>query len=149
MKYTTRDAKERDKAWLDNLRRDVYRDLFFATWGSWDEERHNRHFTSSWEMGNIKIIQQDMSSIGMLQVFDAGEHIEIVAIQIAPLFQRRGVATEVLSDILTDAQKHGKKVLLSTGLKNIEALKLYQRLGFIETKRTDTKVYLERVMEKD
>lgn len=144
MKHSARNASEDDRLWLDQLRREVYHDLFLATWGAWDEERHNRHFLSSWEMGNIKIIELDGKPVGMLQVFDLEKQIEIEEIQIAPIYQRQGLATAIIKDILTDAQKRDKKVALSTGLKNLGALKLYKKLGFIETRRTDSKVYLDK-----
>lgn len=143
MQYSTRNITEHDKSWLDKLRRDVYRDLFFATWGGWDEERHNRHFASCWNAGNIKIIELDTESIGMVQIFHQNDQIEIAEIQIAPPFQGKGLAKTIIQDILATAQKQGKKVTLSAGLQNQGALKLYQKLGFSEIKRTDSKVYLE------
>lgn len=42
MSYTLRPTNESDKAWLDQLRRLAYQDLFYATWGHWDETRHER-----------------------------------------------------------------------------------------------------------
>jgi ribosomal protein S18 acetylase RimI-like enzyme len=144
MNYTTRNANEDDKPWLDKLRREAYRDLFVATWGGWDEERHNRHFSSCWDDGNIKIIEQNVIPVGMIQILDSGIEIEVAEIQIVPKYQGKGLATAIITDILARAEKDNKKVTLSTGIKNFEALKLYQRLGFNEVKRKDSKIYLER-----
>lgn len=36
-------AVREDEAWLEQLRRAVYQELFLATWGGWDEARHLRH----------------------------------------------------------------------------------------------------------
>jgi hypothetical protein len=38
------DAGPADEAWLESLRRSVYAQVFEATWGGWDEERHERQF---------------------------------------------------------------------------------------------------------
>jgi hypothetical protein len=43
MRYQLAKASAEDKPWLEQLRRAVYRDLFFETFGSWDEARHLRH----------------------------------------------------------------------------------------------------------
>jgi ribosomal protein S18 acetylase RimI-like enzyme len=144
MNYTLRPVNESDRPWLDQLCRQVYRDLFFATWGRWDDDRHIRHFASCWERGNIQIIKVDAVSVGMIQVFDLDDQIEIAEIQIAPDFQGQGLATMMINDILINAKRKQKKVTLSSGLQNLGALRLYARLGFTEVKRTELKVYLEQ-----
>ena len=141
--YRLRDAYESDNAWLDSLRREVYRDLFFATWGNWDEDRHTRHFTSCLSEGNIQIIEINQTPIGMLQLFNLDDAIEISEIQISSLHQGKGLASQIISDILQKGNNSHKKVTLSTGLKNFGALKLYQKLGFKEVKRTEAKIYME------
>lgn len=145
IKYLLREACESDKAWLENLRREVYRDLFFATWGSWDEDRHARHFISCLEEGHIQIIEVNKMPVGMLQVFELDGATEISEIQISPLNQGQGLATEIINDILEKAHSSNKKVTLSTGLKNSKALRLYQKLGFLEIRRTESKIYMENI----
>jgi streptomycin 6-kinase len=141
--YRLRNASDADKSWLDSLRREVYKDLFDATWGKWDEERHLRHFASCWEAGNIQIIENNNIPVGMLQLFETGPTIEISEIQISPRYQGKGLGALIIKDILKSASANEKKVTLSTGLKNTRALKLYEKLGFIETESTDAKIYME------
>jgi hypothetical protein len=43
MQYELRPATEADRAWLDDLRREVYYDLILSNFGEFDEERHRRH----------------------------------------------------------------------------------------------------------
>ena len=43
MRYKLAPTFEDDRQWLEQLRRSVYRDLFFATWGNWDEVRAPAH----------------------------------------------------------------------------------------------------------
>jgi len=45
MTYQLVPALMEDQAWLERLRRDVYLELFVATFGSWDEVRHARQFS--------------------------------------------------------------------------------------------------------
>jgi hypothetical protein len=42
MEYPLVEATASDGDWLENLHRTVYQDLFQATWGGWDEARHQR-----------------------------------------------------------------------------------------------------------
>ena len=132
-----------DESWLEELRRAAYSDLFIATWGGWDEARHQRHWTSCVEEGRISIIRQDGTSVGMVQIFDEGNSVEVAEIQILPEFQDRGIGTHVLRDILKMAHSSRKSVTLSTGRMNARAIRLYQRLGFELVEETDAKSYFK------
>lgn len=143
MKYELSPSNATDHAWLDRLRRDVYRELFDATWGGWDEARHQRHFAESLAQGNISIIEVDSRRIGMLQLIQHDDAIEVGEIQILTADQNAGVGTAVLRDVIEQATRQGQRVRLSTGLKNERALRLYLRLGFREVARSDTHYRLE------
>jgi ribosomal protein S18 acetylase RimI-like enzyme len=131
-------ATRDDQQWLEQLRRSVYRDLFLATWGDWDEARHLRHCSECWDLGGIFRIELDGTRIGMVQLFERPNAIEVGEIQIAPSYQGRGIGSQLLRDTVREAQTHGKKVTLTTGLKNHRAFSLYQRLGFDHVGQTET-----------
>ena len=61
MRYKLVPALPSDRDWLEALRRAVYQDLFVATWGAWDEARHQRHFAECIELGEINIIELNES----------------------------------------------------------------------------------------
>lgn len=132
-----------DREWLDGLRRDAYRDLFEATWGHWDEARHRRHFSKSWRAGHISIIEVGERPVGMIQLIESPESLEIAEIQIHPEHQSRGLGARVVSDVIDNARNSEKPVSLYLGLKNFRALKLYARLGFEETARSGTHIFME------
>lgn len=138
MAYHLHPATNDDKSWLDRLRRAAYRDLFDATFGGWDEERHARHFDTTWQRGHIKLIEVDGDRIGMIQVLEEPDQVEIAEIQISPDHQNKGIGSAVLSDAVSRAHHHGKPVVLSVGLKNQRAVRLYLRLGFRRSGRTET-----------
>ena len=145
-------ARDADNQWLDQLRRDAYRELFDATWGAWDEARHRRHFAASIEQGNIRIIRVDGHQVGMLQLLehhscltpgDPGTGvIEIAEIQLRPEAQRQGIGTAVLSDVIRSARERRMDVRLSTGRMNEHALRLYLRLGFHITQTSESHVHM-------
>ena len=126
-----------DEAWLDALRRAAYRDLFDATWGGWDEERHRQHLAKSLGLGNIRAIEIDGARVGMLQVFEHADSVKISEIQVDPRHQGRGIGTQVILDVVARAHAQGKKVVLATGLTLPRALALYRRLGVVVVAETE------------
>jgi ribosomal protein S18 acetylase RimI-like enzyme len=143
MRFELIPAVDQDRQWLEQLRRSVYRDLFFATWGGWDETRHLRHCEDCWARGSIYVVEIDGARVGMMQLFELPDAVEVGEIQIAPEYQNNGIGTRLLRDTITRAHSGGKKVVLSTGLQNHRAFQLYLRLGFHHTGRTDTHNLLE------
>jgi len=138
MTYQLVPALMEDQAWLERLRRDVYLELFVATFGSWDEVRHARQFGECLTRGGISIIKIDDMRVGMIQVFDQPDGVEVGEIQIQPSHQNRGIGTLVLTDAIIRGHEQGKKILLSVALKNERAYRLYQRLGFQRVAHNDT-----------
>lgn len=138
MALARRPATEGDKAWLEELRREVYRDLFTATFGGWDEERHGRQWRECWERGSISIIESQRAPVGMLQLVEQPDALEIGELQVASTWQNKGIGTAVLRDTIAQARAQGRAVILSTGLRNAAARRLYLRLGFQETAQSET-----------
>jgi len=131
-------ATSEDQPWLEQLRRAVYRDLFFATWGGWDEARHLRHCAECWARGGIYCIEVDGERIGMIPLLERPDAMEIGEIQIQPTHQGCGIGTRLLCDTIALAHAQRKKVSLSTGLQNHRAIALYERLGFRHVAQTET-----------
>lgn len=132
------DASSEDEAWLEDLRRRAYAGLFEATWGGWDEARHARQFSESMKRGHVSIIEVDGERVGMVQLLEESDSVEIGELQIAPGHQGRGIGTSVLLDVIADARARGRDVRLSVGSENEKAIKLYERLGFTTVRRSDT-----------
>jgi ribosomal protein S18 acetylase RimI-like enzyme len=138
MAYQLVPASIEDQAWLERLRRDVYQELFVATFGSWDEARHMHQFRECLSRGGISIIEIDGARVGMIQLFDQPDAVEVGEIQIQPSHQNQGIGSRVLNDTIARVHEQQKKVLLSVALKNDRAYRLYQRLGFQKVAHNDT-----------
>jgi len=131
-------ARESDRAWLEELRRAVYQGLFQQTFGGWDEARHLRHCESCWRQGGISVIEVDNARVGMIQLLERPDVVEISEIQVQPADQGRRIGSHLLKDVIARASLSGKTVTLSVGLKNDRAYRLYERLGFHCIGRNDT-----------
>ena len=79
----------------------------------------------------------------MIQILDQPYSVEIGEIQIQPSYQRRGIGSRVLSDVINQAHKRGKSLALSVALKNEPAYRFYQRHGFREMSQTETHYQLQ------
>jgi ribosomal protein S18 acetylase RimI-like enzyme len=138
MVYQLVPASIEDETWLERLRRAVYQELFMATSGGWDEARHARQFDECLNRGGISIIEVDGAPVGMIQLFDQPDAVEVGEIQIQPSHQNQGIGSRVLKDTIARVHEQRKKVLLSVALKNERAYQLYQRLGFQKVGHNDT-----------
>ena len=78
----------------------------------------------------------------MIQLHEEPQSVEIAEIQIWAEYQGLGLGTRVLKDIIESAVARKKLVTLYLGLKNIRARDLYLRLGFHETGRSDTHIFM-------
>ena len=96
MLYQLVPVAPKDKAWLEQLRRAVYKELFFATWDRWDEGRHLRHCAECWERGGIFCIEVEGVRVGMIQRFENPDSVEIGEIQIEPNHQNQKIGSRVL-----------------------------------------------------
>jgi ribosomal protein S18 acetylase RimI-like enzyme len=143
MRYRFIRAALHDRRWLDQLRRSVYRDVFLATFGRWDEARHVRHTRECWDHGFISIIEVDEERVGMIQILDQTDFVEIAELQIQPRHQNHGIGRRILGDVVTQAHKRGKSVKLSVALKNERAYDFYLRCGFQEVAQTETHKQLQ------
>lgn len=142
MAYQLIPASIEDEVWLERLRRDVYQELFMATFGGWDEARHARQFGECLNRGGISIIGVDGARVGMIQLFDQPDAVEVGEIQIQPSHQNQGIGSRVLQDTIARAHEQRKKVLLSVALKNERAYRLYQRMGFQKIAHNETHILM-------
>jgi len=138
MRYRLIRAVVRDQRWLDQLRRSVYRDLFMASFGRWDEARHVRDTNECWDRGEVSLIEADGARVGMIQILDQTGFVEIGELQIHPAHQGRGIGSRILSDVVDQAHKRGKTVVLSVALHNERAHEFFRRCGFQHVEQTET-----------
>src|SRR5688500_11603110 len=143
MKYRLISAVTTDQPWLENLRRNVYQELFQLTWGGWDEERHLRHFSECIGRGHISIIEADGVRVGMVQILDQPDAVEVGEIQIQPSHQNRGIGTCVIRDVISAARDHRKTGRLSSRLKKEKASQPDQRIGFRLVTQSDTHSHMQ------
>jgi ribosomal protein S18 acetylase RimI-like enzyme len=61
----------------------------------------------------------------------------IMEVHVKPQYQGRGIATSMLNYAMEDLRKRNVRVVyIDTGANNVEALRLYEKMGFEEFGRT-------------
>jgi ribosomal protein S18 acetylase RimI-like enzyme len=97
--------------------------------GVWDEHQQKASFAAQWKREEVRIISVDGKDAGWLQVAELPTEIRLQKFFVSPQYQRTGIGSEVLSNLLATWRSTGKKVVLKV-LKNNPARRLYERFGF-------------------
>ncbi len=128
MNITLRQAKPEDVDWLDEFYESLMRPYVELT-HVWDENR----FREIYNTETISVIQLDGEDIGMLKTEKRIDHIYLGDIQLKEAFQRRGIGTSLIRDVIEKAKADGLPLRLRV-LKENPVVELYNRLGFVKTK---------------
>ena len=95
----------------------------------WDEQEQRASFAAQWKREEVRIISVDGKDVGWLQVAELPAEIRLQKFFVSPQYQRSGIGSEVLRNLLATWRTTGKKIVLKV-LKNNPARRLYERLGF-------------------
>ena len=101
------------------------RDVF-----GWDEqaqlERHKDRFSPK----NTDLIMQNDTVVGWISVLDHEDHTKIDELYVLPEFQRKGIGTSVLQEVIKQVKLRKVPLRLRALGINQDGIRLYERLGF-------------------
>lgn len=138
MIITYRPAQSADLDFLYDMHRATTRRLVEETWGQWEEAWQRQRFEQAFHPAELLIIQVEGADVGVLRVQDRAEEIFLAVIEVLPAYQNRGIGTQVIRELLSRAEREQKPVALQVLKANVDARRLYQRLGFGVTGETET-----------
>ncbi len=87
------------------------------------------HYSQHFADAAFLVIVYDNHAAGRLCVHRGDHEIHVVDIALLPEFRNAGIATGLLKDLLAEAEVSGKPVTMYV-LRNNQAMRLYERLGF-------------------
>lgn len=96
---------------------------------SWNEPKQRASFSAQWKVDEVRIIREDGSNVGWLQVSTSTSDIRLHQFFVVPERHNNGIGTAVLRMLLVEWRR-AKKVVVLTVLKNNPARRLYERNGF-------------------
>ena len=137
-----RPGEHNDREYLWWLHRETMRDYVDQTWG-WNEAWQRDNFDRNFDPLSLRIIEKDGDPIGYISVRRSSDGILLAAIEIAPQQQNQGIASQLINELLDEADRSRLPVKLSV-LKINPARRLYERLGFQCTGETSTHYLMTR-----
>jgi ribosomal protein S18 acetylase RimI-like enzyme len=111
------------------------RNFILAAWGRWDEARVQSEALADSISPNSQIIHLGNLAVGVLMVERFPTHIQLVQIYLLPEYQRLGIGTVLLKNLMAEAQQSQIPVRLKVMIINPAKL-FYEKLGFIVTAET-------------
>ena len=130
-----RPATVADYDFLFHVLKATMRDYVDQTWG-WRESEQQARFADEFTPEHDRIIVLAGVDIGVLAVEHRADEVFIDKLYILPAYQRRGIGTRLIRDVLAEASREGLPVRLRV-LKVNPARRLYERLGFVVVDQTD------------
>jgi GNAT superfamily N-acetyltransferase len=120
---------------------DYCRSLYFANQSvvSPDQEAS---FRQRWRVSEVSIVTCGGTDIGWFQSRTEQGALYLVQLFLEAASQGRGIGTEILKRLMSDAVRAGMPMTLGV-VKTNPALRLYERLGFKRTHEDDRKFFMK------
>lgn len=141
--YTIRHAIPDDHDLIYTLKAESVRPYVEKIWG-WDENYQRNDFDRDFAViKQFRVIEMNGKFIGFMQCFLDHPYLDVAEIHLYPEFCGKGIGSNILMSIQKDCIVHNRKIRIGCFRENHRAKALYQKLGFIQTKETDTHYILE------
>ena len=141
-----RSCRPDDAAFLFRLHRVALGEYVAATWG-WDDDDQRRRFEEAFNPEVQQIITVGGVDAGVLRVAERKDFLEVGLLELLPEFQRQGVGTKLMNQVLEGARARGVPVRLQVLRTNAGARRLYERLGFVVVGETATHLQMTKIPE--
>ena len=145
--FTLRDADfNGDREFARRVHHEAYREVVMKQFGEWNEELQDQFFEDGWSKGIVRqIVVIDGVDGGVVQRVirkSREDELFLSELQLLPQFQRRGIGSVIIRQLQSEAKSRGLPLRLQV-LRDNQAQRLYERLGFIVMGETDTVVKME------
>jgi len=108
-----------------------------------DRNRQIVIFKQQWILSQVRILVDNGTDVGWMQGEMLGDGLFLKQLFVDGPCQNQGIGTQVMHQLIADAERSGDPVLLHV-VKINPALRLYQRLGFRIIGEDDRKFFMKR-----
>ncbi len=108
-----------------------------------DRAAQETSFKQQWNSMQVRIIVLDGADVGWLQTIREDDELFVAQMFVDSRFQRKGIGTEVMKRLISEATAFNLAVRLNVVRIN-PAWRLYERMGFRVTHEDDRKFYMKR-----
>lgn len=134
MILTRRAALPGDVEFMLALRRATMDEHLLSSGMSTSDDNHLKRIQV--EFQSAEILESSGRPVGLIKATRSGSAWELIQIQLVPELQGRGIGSELIESLVSEAKLVGASVSLSV-LKSNPARHLYERLGFVITGEKD------------
>jgi GNAT superfamily N-acetyltransferase len=142
MEISLRPASALDALFIETVYFETQRWIIEALFGWRGDDIERDKFRESYDADNTEVILADGIAIGWWTVVRSPKEIHLDAIYLLASHQGRGIGSNLIRDLMAQAQNARIPIRLSTAKIN-PARELYTRLGFLQTHEDGYKAYFE------
>ena len=114
MHINLRSIKEVDFEFIYNVTKAAMQSYVELTWGSWVAHEEGMWNYAAIDLSTHRIIQFEGKDVGCLAIEYYPSHIQLTKLYLLPNFQRCGIGTFILRQLITEAKEKRKPLRLST-----------------------------------
>jgi GNAT superfamily N-acetyltransferase len=140
--YVLRAARADDLEPMMRIAHEGIRPWVEAVSGRWDAAEHESKFRERFDVAAISIVHVEGEDVGYIKLEREPDHDFLAGIYLAASQRNRGLGRAILVDLLRQSAAARRPLRLRVLHPN-PARRLYQRVGFIVTHRTETHVHME------
>jgi ribosomal protein S18 acetylase RimI-like enzyme len=145
MEYTLRPVRDDDFEFLFHLQAVALGPYVAKIWG-WNEDEQRQRFARHFDTARYQIVLRE-KEIGAIEVEQREHEIYLSNIELLPEYQRNGIGTALIGEVLAEADRKYLPVALQV-FKINPARYLYERLGFEITGETATHYQMYHPVQK-
>ena len=143
MDYKIRFAIPHDHDLIYALKAESVRPYVEKIWG-WDEDYQKNDFDRDFShIEQFNIIEIGGIFAGFVQYYFEYPYFEVVEIHLLPEYRGKGIGSSILQYLQKVCIAQDRKIRIGCFKENHRAKHLYRKLGFMQTKETDTHYILE------
>ena len=138
-----RPARDDDYDFLYALHSAAMRDVIEIVWG-WNEEFQVQFFREHHRPERQLIVELDGHAVGVVGFDVDAERFYVGPFEVDPAFQGRGIGSAAMTEMLRMADAAGVPATLQVLKVNVNAFRLYRRMGFETFADTETHHLMRR-----
>ncbi|MCB9798556.1 GNAT family N-acetyltransferase [Candidatus Nomurabacteria bacterium] len=97
-----------------------------------DLDKEFQEYSEKFDPKKIQIIGWNNTDVGRLRVVRSPDQIYIGGIQILPTFQKKGIGSAIMIDLIKESDARHIPIRLEVAPVNIIAQTFYEKLGFVK-----------------
>ena len=140
-KYRLVKATINDADFFYDVKKTVLKGYIEKIWG-WDEDFQLQFHQENYNFLNTYMIQCERIYIGTVEIKEEENRIFICSLYLLPVYQGKGIGSAIINQYVNKAADTEKRIELEVLKLNVNAIRLYERIGFKIAGGDDSKFFM-------